>query len=92
VLPSAGACAATLGRVGPALGGHRPADQRLEQGSEHGHRRVAVDQPLVLEPGQPAASGVDPAGGVGRLDQRRDQPGHPVGVPGGLGVVDGLFR
>jgi hypothetical protein len=50
------------------------------------------DQTLVLEPRQPSEDGVDPPAGVGGDHQAGDQPGHPVGVAGGLGMVDGQLR
>ena len=81
-----------FGGVGPALGRCRLSDQGLQPGPEHGHRRIASEQALVLEPAEPAAGGVDPPGAVGRHGQLPDQPGDPVGVPGGLGVVDRGFR
>jgi hypothetical protein len=77
-----------FGRIGPTLSRDRLPEQRLQPGSEHGHRRVASEQPLVLEPAEPASGGVDPSGAVGGQGQRPDQPGDPVGIPGGLGVVD----
>ena len=58
-----------FGGIRPALGRRRPAHQRVDPGPEHGDRRVALDQPLVLEPLDPAQDGVDPSAGVGRLHQ-----------------------
>ena len=55
----------------------------------HGH---AVDQPLLVEPPNPAAGGVDAPGGVGGSRQAGDQAGDPVGVTGGLGMVNGGLR
>jgi hypothetical protein len=81
-----------FGPVGPALGRHRLTDQSLQPRSEHGHLRVASEQALVLEPAEPAAGRLDPAGAVGGQGQLPDQPRHPVGVPGGLGVVDRGLR
>ena len=65
--------------------GRRGEDQR----PVHGDRRVALDQFVRLEPLHPAQHGVGaPARphGVGEL---QDEAGDPVGVAGGLGVVDG---
>jgi hypothetical protein len=71
-----------LGGIGPALGPGRPPVQRLQPGPERGHRRVAVNQPVVLEPGQPAADGVGPAGGIGGLSERPQVVGHEPVIPG----------
>ena len=78
-----------FGGIRPAFGRRRPAHQRVHPGPEHRHRRVVVDQPLVLEPSEPPQGGLDPSAGVGPEHQAGDQTGHPVDVTGGLGVVDG---
>jgi hypothetical protein len=81
-----------FGRIRPAFGRHRLTDQGLQPGPEHGHRPVASQQPLVLEPAKPAAGGIHPPGAVGGQGQPPDQPGDPIGVPGGLGMVDRRLR
>jgi hypothetical protein len=83
-----GRCRLVLGGVGPAFGGHRPDHQCLDQGSQHGDRRVALDQRPLFEPPQPPLDGLDPPAGPGPEHQPGHQPGHPVGVPGGLGMID----
>ena len=67
-----------FGRVGPALGRDRLTDQRLQPGPEHGHRRVASEQALVLEPAEPAAGGVDPV----RRRTRAGPASRPAARPG----------
>jgi hypothetical protein len=83
----------------PALGGGRPAfgivrlaRQHLQQRPLHGDQRIPFDQPLLLEPGEPPAGGLGASAGVGGEREARDQPGGPIGVPGGLGMVDGQLR
>jgi hypothetical protein len=80
---------AALGRGRPPLGGGGAATQRLQLRPEHGQMRVTVDQAPVLEPAEPAAHRLHPPAGVGGEGQGDDQAGDPVGVPGGLAVVDG---
>jgi hypothetical protein len=58
----------------------------MQVGSQHGNQGMSVDQPLLLEP---PAGGLGASAGVGGDREAFDQPGDPVGVSGGLGMVDG---
>ena len=53
---------------------------------------MLLDQPLVLEPLEPPARGLDPAARIGPEGQGGHQTGDPVRVPGGLAVVDRELR
>ena len=81
-----------VGRGRPALDSRRLAQQRVPPGPSDGDQRVAFDQPLFLEPVVPADRGVAPPARIGPCRRVRDQPGDPVGVPGGPGMVDGDLR
>ena len=53
---------------------------------------MTFDNSAVLEPLEPPANGVDPPPCIGRNRHGGDQPGGPVGVTCGLGMVDGQLR
>jgi hypothetical protein len=83
---------AVLGRIGPALGGDGVAEERMHTGSEHGNRRVPLDQVVVVEPVEPPLEGDDAAAVVRGKDELGDQPGGTVGVARRHGIVDGGLR
>jgi hypothetical protein len=83
---------AMLGGRHPTLGARRFAQQRLDKGPEHGDLQMTFDNSPVLKPLEPVADGVDPPPRIGRNRHGGDQPGGPVGVAGGLGMVDGQLR
>ena len=82
----------TLGRVSPVLGRCRVPQQGLHLRTEDGDLGVLLDQPALREPVEPAAGGVDPAFGVGPLRQTGDEPGDPIGIVCGLGMIDRRLR
>ncbi len=53
----------------------------------HGHRRVLLDEPLLLEPTHPAHHRVDPAAGPDWLGEVENQASHRICVTGLLGVL-----
>ena len=60
--------------------------------SLQGDQRVPFDQSSLREPLEPPAGGLGASAGVGGEREALDQPGHPIGVLGRLGVVDGQLR
>jgi hypothetical protein len=81
-----------LGGGGPAFNVLRLAGQHLQEGSLRDDQRISVDQSLVFEPLEPSAGGLGASAGVGGKGEAFDQPGDPVGIPGGLGMADGQLR
>ena len=82
----------TFGGGGPALGLARPAEQREDQRAVHGDRAVVLGRRDVPEPLHPAQHRLDAPAGPDGLLQLQDQPGHPVVVPGRLGMLDRGLR
>ena len=65
---------AAFGRVGPALGRGRMAEQRLEPSAQDRDRGVALEQLVVVEPVKPALQGGQPAAVVDRKGQTPSRP------------------
>ena len=77
-----------FGRVGPPLSRGRVAAQRLDPGPEHGHRGIVLDQPVVVEPVEPALDGGQPTAAVDANGRLLDASGDQVGIAGVHGVAD----
>ena len=77
-----------FGRGGPPLGRGRVAAERLDPGPEHGHRGIVLDQPVVVEPVEPALDGGQPAAAVDADGRLLDTTGDQVGIAGVHRVAD----
>ena len=73
----------------PAFGLSGPAGEGEHHAAMSGDARVPLQQPLLVEPRQPAEKGVGPPARPHRVRVDQHQPGDPVGVARSLRVLDG---
>ena len=81
-----------LGGRSPAFGVTRVTDERVDQRTVYRDGRMLLDPLVGRKPIHPPQHRVEPAARPDGVGHREHEPGHPIPVPGPLGVPDGRLR